>query len=126
MREIFCALPPRRDDRPRVDRGRWRTPVDRGGDVRRTPDLAVRVSARAGRSAVVANLEARLLDARLRLRDSGLFAAVITAYGLFFTRTNLLEVNLLVYALPIVSMAFTLLAVRRNVEFESIPGFDRL
>ncbi|OPZ30774.1 MAG: hypothetical protein BWZ02_00581 [Lentisphaerae bacterium ADurb.BinA184] len=56
----------------------------------------------------------------------GLFAAVLTAYALFFTRENLLDASLLVYALPIVSMIVTLVAIRRNIPFEAVPGFDRL
>jgi hypothetical protein len=56
----------------------------------------------------------------------GVFAAVLTAYSLFFRNENLLDVNLLVYLLPIVSMAVTLVLIRKNVEFDAIPGFDRL
>ncbi len=56
----------------------------------------------------------------------GTFAGLIVAYTLFFTRGNLLEANLLVTALPIVSMILTLFAMRGNVEFDAVPGFDRL
>jgi hypothetical protein len=56
----------------------------------------------------------------------GMFAAVLTAYTLFFTRENLLDVNLLVYLLPIVSMTATLMLIRKNATFDEIPGFDRL
>lgn len=56
----------------------------------------------------------------------GIFAAVLTGYALFFTRENLLDVNALVYFLPIVSMILTLFLVGRNVSFDHIPGFDRL
>jgi hypothetical protein len=56
----------------------------------------------------------------------GVFAAVLTGYSLFFTKQNLLDANLLVYLLPIVSMVATLFLVRRSVEFEDVPGFDRL
>ena len=55
-----------------------------------------------------------------------LFAAVLTAYTLFFTRENLLDVNMLVYVLPIVSMTATLILIRKNASFDEIPGFDRL
>ena len=41
----------------------------------------------------------------------GTFAAVITAYTLFFTRENLLDVNPLVYFLPLASMVATLVMV---------------
>ena len=56
----------------------------------------------------------------------GLFACVLTAYTLFFTRENLLDVNPVVYLLPIVSMIVTLVFIRKNVEFDLVPGFDRL
>lgn len=56
----------------------------------------------------------------------GIFAAVLLAYTLFFIHENLLDVNLLVYVGPIVSMALTLLCIQRNVNFDNVPGFDRL
>ena len=56
----------------------------------------------------------------------GTFAAVITGYTLFFTRENLLDVNPLVYFLPIVSMVATLVLIHKNVAFDLVPGFDRL
>jgi hypothetical protein len=56
----------------------------------------------------------------------GLFAAVVTAYSLFFTSANLLEVNALVYLLPIVSMVVTLVLLGQNVDFAEVPGFHRL
>ena len=56
----------------------------------------------------------------------GMFAAVITAYSLFFSRENLLDVNPLIYFLPIVSMIVTLVLIRKNVSFDEVPGFERL
>ena len=56
----------------------------------------------------------------------GMFAGVITAYTLFFSGENLLDANLLVYFLPIVSMVATLGLIRKNVSFDDVPGFDRL
>jgi hypothetical protein len=56
----------------------------------------------------------------------GTFAAVLTCYTLFFTRENLLDVNPLVYFLPIVSMVATLIVISRIVSFELVPGFNRL
>lgn len=56
----------------------------------------------------------------------GMFAGVITAYTLFFSRENLLDANLLVYFLPIASMVATLVLIRKNVSFDDVPGFDRL
>jgi len=56
----------------------------------------------------------------------GVGAAVLTAYTLFFTRESLLDKDLLVYLLPIVSLAVTLPLIRRSVSFDAVPGFDRL
>jgi len=56
----------------------------------------------------------------------GMFSGVITAYTLFFIRESLLDANLLVYFLPIVSMVATLVLIRKNVSFDEVPGFDRL
>lgn len=57
----------------------------------------------------------------------GLFAAMLTAYLLFFRNENLLKVNMLVYFLPVISMAAALLLIRSNVSsFAAIPGFGRL
>lgn len=56
----------------------------------------------------------------------GMLAAVLTGYTLFFSRENLLDVNLLVYFLPLVSMVVTLIFIRKNVSFDLVPGFERL
>ena len=56
----------------------------------------------------------------------GMCAAVVLGYALFFTNENLLDVNALVYILPVASMGLTLALVGRNVRFEQIPGFGRL
>lgn len=56
----------------------------------------------------------------------GMFAAVLVAYALFFSRRNLLDVNVLVYFLPLFTMATTLLLIRRRVAFDALPGFGRL
>jgi len=57
----------------------------------------------------------------------GLFAAMLTAYLLFFQNANLLKVNVLVFFLPVLSMVGTLLLVKSNVgSFAAVPGFGRL
>ncbi len=56
----------------------------------------------------------------------GIFAGVLTAYNLFFIRSNLLQVNVLVHGLPIVVMILTLVIIGKNVDTSRIPGFDRL
>lgn len=57
----------------------------------------------------------------------GMFAAMLTAYLLFFRNEDLTKVNLLVYIFPILSMVVTLVLVKRGVaEFSKVPGFGRL
>jgi hypothetical protein len=56
----------------------------------------------------------------------GVGAAVLSAYTLFFTRESLLDKDLLVYVLPILSLAVTLPILHRSVRFDAVPGFDRL
>ncbi len=56
----------------------------------------------------------------------GVFSAVLTGYVIFFTRENLLDANLLIHVVPIVSMFMTLAIIRKSVSFDDIPGFDRL
>jgi len=56
----------------------------------------------------------------------GTFAAVLTGYALFFRNENLLDANLLIYFLPIVSMIATLVFIRKRVSFDDVPGFNRL
>jgi hypothetical protein len=57
---------------------------------------------------------------------TGTFAAVLTGYILFFSNESLLDVNPLVYFLPIASMIATLVFIRQNVDFDAVPGFERL
>jgi hypothetical protein len=56
----------------------------------------------------------------------GLFSCVLTGYALFFRRENMLDVNLAVYVLPMVSMIVTLIFIHKTVNFENVPGFDRI
>ena len=56
----------------------------------------------------------------------GMLAAVLTGYGLFFLRADLRSVPILVYFLPIVSMVATWTLMRRQVNLDDVPGFDRL
>lgn len=56
----------------------------------------------------------------------GIFATLLIAYNFFFERKSLLEVNLFVYFLPIISMIATLLILSRKVQLDRIPGFDKI
>ncbi len=56
----------------------------------------------------------------------GIFSALITLYTLFFTGENLLDQNILIYVLPLISMILTLIIISGNTCFDDIPGFDRI
>ncbi len=56
----------------------------------------------------------------------GMLAAVLTGYAVFFTRENLPDRDLLVYLLPILSMALTLILIGRFARLTTLPGFGRL
>ncbi len=56
----------------------------------------------------------------------GALSLALTAYALFFLRANLLTVNLLVFFLPIVSMAVTVAIIGRKANVDDLPGFDRI
>ena len=56
----------------------------------------------------------------------GIFSLFLTLYSLLLLRASILTVNVLSYFLPILSMAVSLLILRRSVAFDDIPGFRRL
>ena len=56
----------------------------------------------------------------------GMMAAALTGYGLFFLRADLRSVPILLYFLPIMSMAGTWALMRRQVDLDRVPGFERL
>ena len=56
----------------------------------------------------------------------GTFSISLIGYSLFFIRSNLLDVNFLVYFLPVISMFITLIIIGKQVEFSELPGFNRL
>lgn len=56
----------------------------------------------------------------------GLFAAIIVFYSMFFIKANMLNSNVILHFLPIISMIATFLIVGRRVGFDILPGFQRL
>jgi hypothetical protein len=56
----------------------------------------------------------------------GSVSTVLIAYSLFIVRTNLLEVDFLIYFLPVISMGMTFYLIGRKTEFDRLPGFERL
>jgi hypothetical protein len=56
----------------------------------------------------------------------GMFAAVLCAYIIFIQRSDLLDLNIVVYFVPIITMIVTMVIVSNDVELEYIPGIERL
>lgn len=56
----------------------------------------------------------------------GIFAVALSVYFFLFERGSVMNANVYLQILPIVSMVATLAIIRRNVAFDAIPGFDRI
>jgi hypothetical protein len=56
----------------------------------------------------------------------GIFAVALNFYLFLFERRSIMEMDLLVQVLPIVAMIFILWLIRRNVDLDYVPGFDKL
>ncbi len=56
----------------------------------------------------------------------GLFSLILLLYSVFFLRTNLLQVDLVTYVVPILAMIITLVIVNRTIVMSRIPGFGKL
>lgn len=55
-----------------------------------------------------------------------LLALILLLYGLFIQKTSFLEVNAMVYFLPIVAWGVIIVIIKKTVPLVDIPGFDRL
>ena len=56
----------------------------------------------------------------------GIFAVALNVYLFLFERRSIMEMDLIVQVLPIVAMVLILWVIRRNVDLDHVPGFDRL
>lgn len=56
----------------------------------------------------------------------GIFAIALSIYMFFFERGSIMNANIYTQILPILSMMITLWIIRRNVNFDDVPGFDKL
>lgn len=56
----------------------------------------------------------------------GVLATALSVYFFLFERGSIMNANVLVQILPVISMIFTLSIIRSNVDFEYIPGFDKI
>lgn len=56
----------------------------------------------------------------------GIFSIILCAYLMAFEQQSLMEVNVLVYFLPIISMFGTLAIVKQKLDLVEVPGFGRI
>ncbi len=56
----------------------------------------------------------------------GIFSITVSIYQFLFERRSIWDADVFVQVLPIISMVVTLLIIRRNVNLDYIPGFDKL
>lgn len=56
----------------------------------------------------------------------GIFAVTLSVYYFLFERRSILDTDVYIQLVPIISMVVTLLIIRRYVDFDYIPGFDKI
>lgn len=56
----------------------------------------------------------------------GVFAIILNVYRFLFERQKIMETDIYTQILPVIAMVVTFLLIRRNVELNQIPGFNRL
>lgn len=56
----------------------------------------------------------------------GVFVLTLNIYLFLFERQSILDMNLLTHVLPVFTMILTILMVRRQINLDLVPGFDRL
>ncbi len=56
----------------------------------------------------------------------GVLAVLLMLYALLMQRTNILNVSVVTYFVPIIAMVITLIILNRKVKMRQIPGFDKL
>lgn len=56
----------------------------------------------------------------------GIFSITLNVYFFLFEKRSILETELLLQVLPVFMMILTLYVIKRNVDLDYIPGFDRL
>ena len=56
----------------------------------------------------------------------GIFSITLNIYLFLFEQHSIMETVIVTQLLPIISMIVTLLIIRKNVDLDMIPGFDKL
>jgi hypothetical protein len=56
----------------------------------------------------------------------GIFAVTLSIYFFLFERRPIMETNLSTQVLPVLSMAVTILIIKKQVDLDLVPGFDKI
>jgi len=56
----------------------------------------------------------------------GIFAVTLSIYFFLFERRSILDMNLFTQVLPVLSMAATILIIKKQVNLDLVPGFDKI
>ncbi len=56
----------------------------------------------------------------------GIFAVTLSIYLFLFERRSIMDTNLYTQVIPIVSMLATFILIRKQVDLDLVPGFDKL
>lgn len=56
----------------------------------------------------------------------GILAIGLGIYLFLFERRSIFDINVLLEVVPVISMIATILIIRKNVDVDKIPGFDKL
>jgi hypothetical protein len=56
----------------------------------------------------------------------GIFAITLSIYLFLFERRSIMDTNIYTQVLPIVSMLFTFILIRKQVDLDLVPGFGKL
>ena len=90
------------------------------------PMLALMVSLLYKRAAKSAFVESVFSAIIYLSAIPGVFAGILIFYLLFFTRTNLMNVDIVFSFLPVISMGLVFGIIGKNANFDDLPGFGRL
>ena len=56
----------------------------------------------------------------------GIFAVTLSIYLFLFERQSIMDTNIYTQVLPVVSMLATFILIRKQVDLDLVPGFDKL
>lgn len=56
----------------------------------------------------------------------GIFAVTLSVYLFLFERSSILDTNIYAQVVPVLSMVATLTMIRQNVDFDFVPGFQKI